>query len=76
MALIVPSARTVVPVSLQFRDRVEICNIATGLLRAAEGALARRWLGWEWGRTSWKEIYVDRDIRDAWMAAATAAAKS
>jgi hypothetical protein len=53
-----------------FDDRPHITNIAAGLIRAEEGVMARRWVSWEWGGTSWKENYVDREIRDAWMATA------
>ena len=56
-----------------FDDRPNITNIAAGLIRAEEGVMARRWVSWEWGGTSYAESYVDREIRDAWMATATSA---
>ena len=50
--------------------REEIINIAAGLLRAEEGAMARSWLSWQWGRTSWKEQSTQRDVMEAWQATA------
>lgn len=48
--------------------RQEIVNVAAGLLRAEEGIMARKWLSWQWGRTSWKEDVADREIMEAWRA--------
>lgn len=51
-----------------FSDRLGITNIGAGLVKAEEGVMARRWISWEWGHLSYKDSYVDREIRDAWMA--------
>lgn len=51
---------------------VDIVNIAAGILRAEEGALARRWLYWQPGMVSWKneaDQVVDRDILEAYVEA-------
>ena len=50
--------------------RQEIVNVAAGLLRAAEGAMARRWLSWQWGRTAWKDEATDHELMEAWRATA------
>ena len=55
--------------------RQEIINVAAGLLWAEEGVMARGWLSWQWGRVSWKEESVDREIRDAWIATAETGGK-
>lgn len=47
--------------------RQDIVNIAAGILRADEGALARRWLYWQPGMVSWKDEAVDREILEAYM---------
>lgn len=52
-----------------FSDRPNITNIAAGLIKAEEGIMARRWVSWEWGATSFEESYIDLEIRDAWMTA-------
>ena len=52
-----------------FSDRPDITNIAAGLIKAEEGIMARRWVSWSWGETSFKDSYIDREVRDAWMAA-------
>jgi hypothetical protein len=49
-------------------DRPEITNIAAGILRADEGLLARSWLCWSWGETSFEEEATDREITEAWLA--------
>ena len=55
-----------------YEHRQEIVNVAAGILRAEEGALARRWLSWQWGRTPWwKEGTTQRDVMEAWQATAT-----
>lgn len=54
-----------------YEHRQEIVNVAAGILRAEEGALARRWLSWQWGRTPWwKEGTTQRDVMEAWQATA------
>ena len=53
-----------------FDDRPDICVISAGLMRAEEGIMARRWVSWEWGSTSFPEEAVDKEICDAWMATA------
>lgn len=56
-----------------YENRQEIVNIAAGLLRAEEGAMARGWLYWQPGMVSWKKDedkqVVDREILDAYVEA-------
>lgn len=42
-----------------------ILNISVGLLRAEEGAMARRWLAWCWGNIAWQEEAIDSEILEA-----------
>ena len=42
-------------------------SLNVGILRAEEGALARRWLEWEWGRVSGKEECVDAEACESWV---------
>lgn len=50
-----------------YEKRPEIVNVAAGILRAEEGALARRWLYWQPGMASWKDEVVDKDILEAYL---------
>lgn len=50
-------------------ERPDIVNIAAGILRAEEGALARRWLYWQPGMVSFPEEAADRDILEAYATA-------
>lgn len=47
-------------------DREGEVDLATGILRAEEGSLARRWLDWDWGRCSFEEECVDGEMLGAW----------
>ena len=52
-----------------FDDRPEIINIGPGLLRPDKsGIMAREWVAWDWGETSFAEEATDRDITEAWRA--------
>ncbi|KAH7416837.1 hypothetical protein BKA64DRAFT_656344 [Cadophora sp. MPI-SDFR-AT-0126] len=45
-------------------------DLATGLFRAEEGSMARNWLEWDWGRCSFEEECVDREMLEAWKGCA------
>ena len=45
-------------------------DLAVGILRAEEGSMAKRWLDWEWGRCSFAEESVDKEICEAWLGCA------
>ncbi|PVH81202.1 hypothetical protein DL98DRAFT_458406 [Cadophora sp. DSE1049] len=45
-------------------------DLATGLFRAEEGSLARNWLEWDWGRCSFEEECVDKEMLEAWRGCA------
>lgn len=46
-------------------DRPAVVDIAVGLVRAEEGAMARRWLWWRWDKVSWAEEAVEKDVLQA-----------
>ena len=50
-------------------SRQEIVNVAAGILRAEEGAMARRWLWWQPGVCSWKDEMADQEVLDAYLSA-------
>ncbi|KAH6711993.1 hypothetical protein BKA61DRAFT_553276 [Leptodontidium sp. MPI-SDFR-AT-0119] len=41
-------------------------DLAVGLFRAEEGSLARSWMEWRWGRCSFEEECVDKEMVEAW----------
>jgi hypothetical protein len=45
--------------------RPSLANVAVGILRADEGALARNWLEWVWGRVVCPEYATERILLDA-----------
>jgi len=46
--------------------RKEEVDILVGVLRAEEGAMARRWLEWKWGSVGFEEEVVDAEVIEAW----------
>ena len=50
-------------------NRQDIVNVAAGILRAEEGALARRWVYWMPGMVSWKDEVVDKEVLEAYWGA-------
>lgn len=57
-------------VSYWCEKRPDELDFASGLFRAEEGAMAKRWLEWVWGRCSSTEEAIDKEICDAWMKSA------
>jgi hypothetical protein len=55
-------------VSYWSEKRPDELDMASGIFRAEEGSMARRWLEWVWGRCSSTEEAIDKDICDAWVA--------
>lgn len=51
-------------------QRPDELDIAVGILRSEEGSMARRWLGWVWGRCSFSEESTERETCDAWLRSA------
>lgn len=47
--------------------RPSLANVAVGILRADEGALARDWLEWVWGRVVCPEYATERILLEALM---------
>ncbi|KEF57883.1 uncharacterized protein A1O9_05804 [Exophiala aquamarina CBS 119918] len=47
--------------------RPSLANISVGILRGDEGALARRWLEWTWGRVVCPESATERVMLEALM---------
>ena len=43
-------------------DRPELIDLAVGILRAEDGAMARQWLEWKWGKVVWKEEATEQAI--------------
>ncbi|KIX08580.1 uncharacterized protein Z518_03236 [Rhinocladiella mackenziei CBS 650.93] len=57
-------------------QRPDELDLATGILRAEEGSMARRWLEWVWGRCSFTEESVDQEMCEAWLGSAEEGKKS
>jgi len=53
-------------------QRPDELDLAVGILRADEGSMARRWLEWEWGRCSFADECIDREVCEAWLGSAEA----
>ena len=51
-------------------QRPDELDLAVGILRADEGSMARRWLEWEWGRCSFADECIDREVCEAWLGSA------
>jgi len=47
-------------------ERPDEVDLASGILRGGEGSLAREWLEWVWGKCSFEEECVDREVGEAW----------
>ena len=48
-------------------QRPKEVDLAVGILRAEEGSMAKRWLDWEWGRCSFAEESIDKEVCEAWL---------
>lgn len=51
-------------------QRPDELDIAVGILRSEEGSMARKWLGWIWGRCTFAEESIERETCDAWLRSA------
>jgi hypothetical protein len=51
-------------------QRPDELDIAVGILRSEEGSMAKRWLGWVWGRCTFAEESIERETCDAWLRSA------
>lgn len=51
-------------------QRPDELDIAVGILRSEEGSMARRWLGWIWGRCCFAEESIERELCDTWQRSA------
>jgi hypothetical protein len=45
-------------------------DLTVGILRAEEGSMARLWLEWIWGKCSFEEESIDREVYNAWAGSA------
>jgi len=48
-------------------QRPDEFDLAVGILRAEEGSMVIRWLESEWGRFSFSEECIDRELCEAWL---------
>jgi hypothetical protein len=42
-------------------------DLTVGILRSEDGSMARQWLEWIWGRCSFTEESIDKEISEAWV---------
>jgi hypothetical protein len=48
-------------------QRPKELDLATGILRAEDGSMAKAWLEWEWGRCSFPHEGIDQELVQAWQ---------